>query len=192
MRLISTIQAILRYYCTPLLFDLSVFKKSFKPIGARSVVTNAIMTTLEYRADTMGGVGAGTSKRPADNATAATTNSTAPRPFIPVPIAKDCRPEKRSNLATMPQPNILPIIAATINKIVNPNASLKAEISIFKPIDAKKNGARKPKVTADTLRLIRVKSAIPKVLSSTSTPATKAPIEKCIPTYSESAPKSKQ
>jgi len=67
------------------------------------VVSMAMMTMPEKMAATTGGTGVGRVKRPASSDTTATTISTAPRPFIPTPIARLSLVMNFASRAGMPQ-----------------------------------------------------------------------------------------
>ena len=93
------------------------------------VVIIAIMTTLENIAVMIGGVGTGWANIPASSATATTINSTAPLPFIPMPIARLSLVEKPAKRAGSPQPTILPIMANTIRASTKTGTMPKADKS---------------------------------------------------------------
>ncbi len=93
------------------------------------VVIIAIMTMLENIAEMIGGVGIGWANIPASSATATTISSTAPLPFIPMPMARLSLVEKPAKRAGSPQPITLPIIAIAMRAITKNGTTLKADKS---------------------------------------------------------------
>ncbi len=106
---------------------------------------------LEKSALTRAGIGSGLENIPEFKAMVATIISTAPLPFIPNPMAMLSLSGNPDNLAGIPQPSSLPAMATAIRTMTNRGAVLNADKSTLSPIDTKKIGARKPRVTPDIL-----------------------------------------